>query len=336
MQIHNYINELKISGLSTKQKNLFVAILAKLQEKSKKVKSDERRTVTFTYAELKRMADVKCRGDKRFASTLETFTEKVLSIKEKIEVKKGEKTKKTIFNLFSKMDIDDEENTLSVTINKDFEEFLFEVEDCYSNLNIEEYTNIKNNHTKNLYKFINQWKTKGEKEIEIEKFKQLFDIPSSYQICHLTEKIIKPGIKELKPYFKGLDFEKIKSGRKVVKIIFTWEKPSRKITKKQEEKNITAAKKLYNKEAAAEKTARVEDEIQDIKTREKLAEIVNTNLTNKTIAEKVKKITSNEYELMYQDFVKANGGVNSIHTRRGFDIMNRGKYEIISENKKAL
>lgn len=169
----------------------------------------------------------------------------------------------------------------------------------------------------------------------------MMDIPKTYRFFDIERRILNLAVSEFEEIFEGFGFKKNKlstRGEKVESITFTWQRVERKkkTFKKQEIFQGTGAKKLYNKELAAEKTSEIEKELENLKAEERLAEIVKTNLSSKIVEGTVQKVTSNEYEIMYQDYLKANKVEPSLFAKRGFDIMNKGKYEIIQENKKAL
>ena len=45
----------------------------------------------------------------------------------------------------------------------------------------------------------------------MEQFRELMCVPKSYQVCHITDNILKPIQNELSKYFKGLKINKIKA-----------------------------------------------------------------------------------------------------------------------------
>jgi len=56
-------------------------------------------------------------------------------------------------------------------------------------------------------------------------FRELLDIPKSYQMFNIDQRILNPALKELNGYFKDLKLEKIKAkkGNKIEKLKFTFD-----------------------------------------------------------------------------------------------------------------
>lgn len=90
-----------------------------------------------------------------------------------------------------------------------------------------EFPSLKSIYSKTMYRVLKQWKSLGEKEFKIEKFKELLDIPRSYTSNNIRQRVIKPIEKELPQYFNGLKVKAIKKntqGTPVITYKFTWEK----------------------------------------------------------------------------------------------------------------
>lgn len=328
MKLHNDFNKLLTGDFTEKQHNLLIAI----NEKFKELEKDKNRTeITMSFAELKKLAEFKCRGNDRFLNAIRGLREKILSTRQVIVI---DENTDEMFNIFSKMRIDAGKKEVIISLNKDFEYMFFDVQDCYSNLDIKEYFSIKGNYAKIMYRCCSQWAGRGYIELKIADFKTMLQIPKSYQMTHITNKILKPVTEELKEFFPKISFEKVKKDGKVVSVVFLWQRVERKKSiKKSEIVQGAGAKKLYNKELAEEKTIKAEKEIANLKAEEKLAEIVKTNLSNNVVEGSVEKITSNEYMEIYNDYLKANNIEHSVYVKKGFDIMNKGKYQIIPEEK---
>ena len=76
-----------------------------------------------------------------------------------------------------------------------------------------------------MYRILKQWRTIGSKEIEIKAFRELLDIPKTYNISSINRAVIGPIKKELPEYFKDLKIKTIKAntqGTPVIAYKFTW------------------------------------------------------------------------------------------------------------------
>ena len=69
-----------------------------------------------------------------------------------------------------------------------------------------------------------QFRSSGYLVIGIEDFRKRLDIPESYQMFNIDQRILKPALKELSAYFNDLKFKKIKAkkGNKIAKLEFTF------------------------------------------------------------------------------------------------------------------
>jgi len=73
-----------------------------------------------------------------------------------------------------------------------------------------------------LYEILMQWKSVGQREIEIDWIRDIFDLPKSYQLlADLKKRVIDPAMKDINehtPYW--VEYSQRKSGRKVTHFIF--------------------------------------------------------------------------------------------------------------------
>ena len=53
-------------------------------------------------------------------------------------------------------------------------------------------------------------------------------ISKKYEINHIITKILNPTKEELGNIFQGFNYEKIKTGKKITKLIFTWQRVEKK------------------------------------------------------------------------------------------------------------
>lgn len=330
----NELNDLILTKMSAKELDLFIALLIKFSE----LKTDK---IKVSFLEIKKIMGINPRtSNKQFVNTLDKMIIKSHQAIQKTEIAKG---KKKYLSIITTTIFDEEEMTIESRINPDFKN-LFEIDNekgVYTILDLKALVNFKSKYSKNLYRLLKQWETIGIKEFSIDEFRTSVDVPKTYLMKQIDQKVLTPILKELPEFFPGLNMEKFKNGRggKVTKIIFTWQRIERKKKsfKKQQEVQTQGigSKKLYNKELAAEKTLEIEKEIEGLKAEERLAEIVKTNLSSKVVEESIQELTSDEYMGMYYDYLKANNIEHSLYVKKAFDIINKNKVKI-KENKKAL
>lgn len=112
-----------------------------------------------------------------------------------------------------------------------------------------EFTEISGVYSKLLYKLLKQWKTTGRWEVKLDEFRRLLDIPATYRITNINQKVLNPGIKELQKVddFKNLRVTKVKNGRKIETLIFTFKPWGKEDTNKKstwKRKKLVAVPKM--------------------------------------------------------------------------------------------
>ena len=140
------------------------------------------------------------------------------------------------FNVFEGQKINLKEETFMITLKKEFK-YLIDVDSKVKGEKQQGYTiiedmkelySIQSSYSKDLYLFIKRWESIGKKEIKIEEFKKMLKVPATYKMHHIDQKIIFICLKDLTVYFTRLNIEKIKNGRKIESLIFTWQRVEKK------------------------------------------------------------------------------------------------------------
>lgn len=96
-----------------------------------------------------------------------------------------------------------------------------------------EFVSLRSSYSKNIFKLLKQWESKKEKLFSIEEFRNLLNVPSKYRMSEIDKFILKPMNTELPQYFPNLKLEKIKTGKKVTSLKFTWNGKAEKVAPKK-------------------------------------------------------------------------------------------------------
>ena len=91
----------------------------------------------------------------------------------------------------------------------------------------------------------------GYFKIQIEDFRERLDIPNSYRMTHINQKVLAPIIKELGFIFNDLNINKIKAkkGRKIEWLEFTFDAEKRIHNKRQPQMaNINKSRQYISRE----------------------------------------------------------------------------------------
>lgn len=130
----------------------------------------------------------------------------------------------TLFNYF---EFNTSDRSFLVQVAPMFEYVVNKLTANFPVYELAEFTNLRSTYSKTMYRILKQWKSLGEKEFKIEQFRELLDIPKSYNTSAITRQIIQPIEKELPQYFEGLKVKSIKKNTQGTPFIgykFTWKK----------------------------------------------------------------------------------------------------------------
>lgn len=217
VKYHNSLNDLAFRGFSTNDYNFFFAICSKLQGK-------ETEKVVFSYTELRKLAGIdKNYTPKEFDDRLERMYYKLLHL----DFVFIDGRRKKYFVFFPTFDQDEENQTVTVSINPDAVFLLNNLTSKFTMIELQQFVQLDSKYAKTLYRLLKQFKSTGELRVPVDNFKRVLDIPDNYTNKKITEKIIKPAVNALKSYFPNLEFETIhalKRGRPVVGYLFRFDK----------------------------------------------------------------------------------------------------------------
>lgn len=191
----NKFNEVSMRKWSKEEMNFFFAILAK-------AKNHGTEALTFDANDLKKLCEYKGKNDQRWKKTMVDATNKLVQLiyrEDKDGVYK-------VMALFQGFEVDTNKGTVEVQLSEKYQYILneFEKQFAFTSFPLEEFIKIKSTYSKTLYRLLKQYRTTGVYVVKIEDFRFLLDIPKSYRLCDIDQRIIKPSLKDLKPFFRGL------------------------------------------------------------------------------------------------------------------------------------
>ncbi|XUQ95320.1 replication initiation protein (plasmid) [Campylobacter jejuni] len=122
----------------------------------------------------------------------------------------------SVSSFFDEITVNEKEEKIVFKIKEKWLDLIVNVVREYTILDLRNFCKISNKYTKNLYRYLSQWQSTGEFIIPFEKFNILLDIPASYDIDKIEQRIIFPSIKLFKEnnYFKNLEYIKEKDKTK--------------------------------------------------------------------------------------------------------------------------
>ena len=387
IRYHNDMNRVSFSNFNEKELDLFFSICQQMKEKSLK-------EVTFSFVELRQLSNYSNRSIQRLYSDLDKVYKKMLELNLKYEDEKEIRR----FVLFSKYVLKKDEKTVTIKASEDFEYILNNLIGSFTKFDLIDFVNLKSSYSKNMFKLLKQWDTKKERSFKIDELKEILGIPKGFSFGKINERVLNPIMNELPQHFNNLKLEKIKTGRSVTSLKFTWKGKAEKIApqKKDDVVDIVEVSDKLNKVIEKVKKNRfieplltidnieilvemfpekdlikglnwsykeikqkikslnyliksiktgieqkekklvvktVSEVIQEQETKEEIIKENNLDLEkdqelNVMRSEKI-KITKDKYEKLYKKFLEDQKTEHTILARKGFDIANKNKYEIV-------
>lgn len=214
VKYRNEMNLIPMKNYTSTELDIFFSICAKLKEK-------QTLKVELTFAELRVLSNYKSTSIERFVKDLDSAYDKMLEIKYG-EEQHGELKK---FLLFSGYHRSVARQTVTISVNPDMVYMLNNIENQFTRFELEIFTNLKSFYSKTMFRLLKQYRSTGFYKVKIEDFMHIMDVPDTYNMSRITQRVLKPIEKELKPLYKYLTIEKIigkGSGGKVTHLEFNF------------------------------------------------------------------------------------------------------------------
>jgi len=226
VKYHNSLNTVPFAVLTQRELNVFFAICSKLK-KDEKDKDELTNEVTLTFKELRALTG--CEG----VTSNSIFSEIILNTNDRLlkatPAFVREDGTVVQFSLFKQFETNAKNGTLKVSVNESFI-YILSAASQFTRFELDEYVRIKSVYAKVAYQNLKQWRHIGEWAVDVESFREIFMIPQSFKASHINDRVLKPILKELTPYFKNLYIDKIHgkgSGRPIVKYKFIFDPEDR-------------------------------------------------------------------------------------------------------------
>lgn len=212
IKYHNDMNKISFTGFNEKELNLFFSLVFLAKEKG----TNE---LTIPFSQLKMLSEDTDRNRDRFIRTLNNVNKKLIALYHQIKVDDITYT----FSLFNVFGVNEKDNVLTVEVNKIFSYILNDLIGNFTKFELENFVSLKSTYSKNLFKVLKQWENKKKKEFSLDEFKALLGITGKYEkMSALDTYVLGQLRKELPEFFPNLKIEKIKTGRAVTSLKFTW------------------------------------------------------------------------------------------------------------------
>lgn len=245
-QYKNQVNSIPMRKRTAEEMNFFFAVLTKLRDEGTK-------EIVMNKYELAELAQYSITHNKRYRDTIKSLVNKIGTLTY-LEETKNSYSAMPLFLKFVATWTDDLSNMeLVLKVNPEFEYVLNRWnEGNWTKFMLNEFIQIESTYSKTLFRLLKQWRVAGQREFNLEEFKRLMDIPKSYNVGRINDRIVKNAIRDLEPHFKGLKVKIIKAntrGTPVIGYKFTWqpEKTSNWDPNKYKNNKVPGKKPTYKK-----------------------------------------------------------------------------------------
>lgn len=211
VRYNNTLHSLDFSLMTLKERGLFFSLCFFLKERG----TNE---VTLSFNELREVVNFSKTDTESFIKLIRNTYRKLL----KITLAEEDENQIEETTIFSKYKILKSEKIVILKLNKDFEHILNKLENNYTEHELLEYTSLKSDYSQLTYAFLKKWNTTKKVKISILDFREKLGVPNSYDTSNFNRQVLKPIMEELPQYFPNLKLEKIKTGKKVTSLKFTW------------------------------------------------------------------------------------------------------------------
>ena len=211
LKYHNDLNQITLKGLNARESNVFFAICAIMKDHGLN-------ELTLTFNDLKKISNITVYDESELISIIKETYQKLIRVAAYYE------TDTTFggFILFDKFEGNIITKQITISVNPKFAYMINELTQNFTVMQLKEYTELQSKYTKNLYRQLQQFKKTGVYVVEVEYLRHILDIPNSYDMRKITQKIISPAIKSLSTIFKDLKIEKIREGRSIKQLRFVF------------------------------------------------------------------------------------------------------------------
>lgn len=212
VKYRNDINKIKLGTLSSKEQDIFFSLIYK-------AKNQKDHEIMMPFKEVETLIDDK-KNTKRLILNLKSLSRKLSKLSQEIELPDGNFV---LFNLFNRFIVDVNEKVLKISVNEDFKFLLNDLIGNFTRFELRHLIDLKSSYSKILFRLLKQYQSSGWYEIDLVTFRDILDIPEGYDMDNINKRVLKPIMNELPIYFNDLEVEKIKKGRKIHKLKFTWD-----------------------------------------------------------------------------------------------------------------
>ena len=217
---HKDFHGIQFQDFKIKERNLIFALCYKLMEQESDI-------IEFDVKEISKISGYKpTKAKDNIYKSLEEAYKRIKNASIKVKKENGIKH----FVLFTTFETFEDKGIVKIEVNKNYRYLLNKVTAPFTIQNVIEYTKLNSSYSQLLYSFLKEWEKIKIKEFKIEEFREILGIPKGYRLSEIDKRVLTPIMTELPQYFFNLKLEKIKTGKKVTSLKFTWNNKQKETT----------------------------------------------------------------------------------------------------------
>ncbi|MEG1451033.1 MAG: replication initiation protein [Cetobacterium sp.] len=266
---HKDFHGIQFQDFNVKERNLVFALCYKLM-------NQESNLLEFNVKEIARISNYTPTkaGDNIYKSLEETY-KRIKNASIVIKKENGVKH----FVLFTVFETFEDKGLVKIRVNDEYRYLLNQVAKPFTIQDVLEYTSLGSGYSQLMYSLLKEWEKSKTIEFEIHRFRELLGIPKGYRISEIDKFVLAPIFRELPQYFHNLKLEKIKIGRSIKSLKFTWSRKLEKIDVKNDNNiiDVIEVSERLNKTIEKTKNNRFLKKLLTIDNIEKLLKIFEEN-----------------------------------------------------------
>lgn len=224
IKYHNDVNKLRLGKFTDRETDIFFSIMFKSM--------DTIGNVIIEFNELKELIEGH-RSEQRLIDNVRKLNLKLKTLVNEVRDIDGNYT---AFNLFGDITTKPKDRVIEIKIDDRFRNLINNLIGNFTKFDLKDLISLNSTYSKTLFRLLKQWESKKEREFPMDEFRELLAIPPKYRISEIDKFVLTPIMTELPQYFFNLKLEKIKTGRRVTSLKFTWNgKPKEAIDIKEAE-----------------------------------------------------------------------------------------------------
>lgn len=210
IKYHNDVNKLRLGKFTDRETDIFFSIMFKSM--------DTIGNVIIEFNELKELIEGH-RSEQRLIDNVRKLNLKLKTLVNEVRDIDGNYT---AFNLFGDITTKPKDRVIEIKIDDRFRNLINNLIGNFTKFDLKDLISLNSTYSKTLFRLLKQWESKKEREFPMDEFRELLAIPPKYRISEIDKFVLTPIMTELPQYFFNLKLEKIKTGRRVTSLKFTW------------------------------------------------------------------------------------------------------------------